>query len=108
MQRVDEWALRCADGARNAIQWTKATVNLGLKEQAARMCSTPASPTKWPRCSRRTISKPCALSRKNANPNSRATEMLELPAVDQRYLEAVETLPRTALLRAAAGAAAAR
>jgi enoyl-CoA hydratase len=34
---VDEWALRWARGARNAIQWTKATVNLGLKEQAARI-----------------------------------------------------------------------
>jgi len=34
---VDQWAQRWANGARNAIQWTKATLNLGLKEQAARM-----------------------------------------------------------------------
>ena len=34
---VDRWAQRWANGARNAIQWTKATLNLGLKEQAARM-----------------------------------------------------------------------
>lgn len=33
--KVDEWAQRWANGARNAIQWTKATVNLGLKAQAA-------------------------------------------------------------------------
>ena len=34
---VDRWARRLADGARNAIQWTKATLNLGLKAQAAQM-----------------------------------------------------------------------
>ena len=34
---VDAWAQRWANGARHAIQWTKATLNLGLKEQAARM-----------------------------------------------------------------------
>ena len=34
---VDAWAQRWAGGARNAIQWTKATLNLGLKEQAARV-----------------------------------------------------------------------
>jgi enoyl-CoA hydratase len=34
---VDEWAERWSRGARNAIQWTKATLNLGLKEQAARV-----------------------------------------------------------------------
>ena len=34
---VDRWARRLADGARNAIQWTKATLNLGLKAQAAQV-----------------------------------------------------------------------
>jgi enoyl-CoA hydratase len=34
---VDEWAQRWTDGARHAIQWTKATLNLGLKQQAARI-----------------------------------------------------------------------
>jgi enoyl-CoA hydratase len=34
---VDAWAQRWASGARNAIQWTKATLNLGLKAQAARV-----------------------------------------------------------------------
>jgi enoyl-CoA hydratase len=34
---VDRWAQRLADGARNAIQWTKATLNLGLKAQAAQV-----------------------------------------------------------------------
>ena len=33
---VDRWAQRWAEGARHAIQWTKATLNLGLKHQAAR------------------------------------------------------------------------
>ncbi len=32
---VDRWAQRLAEGARNAVQWTKATLNLGLKAQAA-------------------------------------------------------------------------
>ena len=31
---VEKWALALAGGARNAIQWTKATINLGLKDQA--------------------------------------------------------------------------
>ena len=34
---VDRWAQRWADGARLAIQWTKATLNLALKDQAARV-----------------------------------------------------------------------
>ena len=34
---VDRWARRLADGARNAIQWTKATLNLGLKAQATQV-----------------------------------------------------------------------
>jgi enoyl-CoA hydratase len=34
---VDEWAERWANGARHAIQWTKATINLGLKAQAAQV-----------------------------------------------------------------------
>src|SRR5258706_1925355 len=34
---VDRWARRLADGARNAVQWTKVTLNLGLKAQAARV-----------------------------------------------------------------------
>ena len=34
---VDRWAHRLADGARNAVQWTKVTLNLGLKAQAARV-----------------------------------------------------------------------
>jgi enoyl-CoA hydratase len=34
---VDRWARRLAGGARNAIQWTKATLNLGLKAQAAQV-----------------------------------------------------------------------
>ena len=34
---VDRWARRLADGARNAIQWTKATLNLGLKAQAVQV-----------------------------------------------------------------------
>jgi enoyl-CoA hydratase len=34
---VDRWARRLAEGARNAIQWTKATLNLGLKAQAAQV-----------------------------------------------------------------------
>jgi enoyl-CoA hydratase len=34
---VDEWAERWASGARHAIQWTKATINLGLKAQAAQV-----------------------------------------------------------------------
>ena len=34
---VDRWARRLADGARNAIQWTKGTLNLGLKAQAAQV-----------------------------------------------------------------------
>jgi len=34
---VEKWARRLAGGARNAIQWTKATINIGLKDQAAKM-----------------------------------------------------------------------
>ena len=34
---VERWAQRLAGGARNAIQWTKATLNLGLKAQAAQV-----------------------------------------------------------------------
>jgi enoyl-CoA hydratase len=34
---VDQWAERFAGGAVNAIKWTKAVINIGLKEQAARM-----------------------------------------------------------------------
>jgi enoyl-CoA hydratase len=34
---VEKWAKRFAAGARNAIQWTKATINIGLKEQAAKV-----------------------------------------------------------------------
>lgn len=33
---VAHWAQRWSQGARNAIQWTKATLNLALKDQAAR------------------------------------------------------------------------
>jgi len=32
---VDAWARRMAGGARRAIQWTKATINVGLKQIAA-------------------------------------------------------------------------
>jgi enoyl-CoA hydratase len=32
---VDAWAQRMAGGARRAIQWTKATINVGLKQIAA-------------------------------------------------------------------------
>jgi enoyl-CoA hydratase len=34
---VDKWAERFAKGAVNAIKWTKAVINIGLKEQAAKM-----------------------------------------------------------------------
>jgi len=34
---VEKWAERLAGGARNAIQWTKATINIGLKDQAAKV-----------------------------------------------------------------------
>jgi enoyl-CoA hydratase len=34
---VDQWAARLANGATNAIKWTKATINIGLKDQAAKM-----------------------------------------------------------------------
>ncbi|WP_372524590.1 enoyl-CoA hydratase/isomerase family protein [Piscinibacter sp.] len=34
---VDRWAARLAAGAHNAVQWTKATLNLGLKAQAAQV-----------------------------------------------------------------------
>lgn len=34
---VDKWAERFANGAVNAIKWTKAVINIGLKDQAARM-----------------------------------------------------------------------
>ena len=34
---VDKWADRFANGAVNAIKWTKAVINIGLKEQAAKM-----------------------------------------------------------------------
>ena len=34
---VDRWAGRLADGARNAIRWTKATLNIGLRDQAAKL-----------------------------------------------------------------------
>jgi enoyl-CoA hydratase len=34
---VERWAQRLAEGARNAIQWTKATLNLALKAQAAQV-----------------------------------------------------------------------
>lgn len=34
---VERWAQRLAGGARNAIEWTKATLNLGLKAQAAQV-----------------------------------------------------------------------
>jgi enoyl-CoA hydratase len=34
---VDKWASRLAAGAVNAIKWTKATINIGLKDQAAKM-----------------------------------------------------------------------
>ena len=34
---VDRWAQRLAEGASNALQWTKATINLGLKAQAAQV-----------------------------------------------------------------------
>ena len=34
---VERWAQRLANGARNAIQWTKATLNLALKAQAAQV-----------------------------------------------------------------------
>lgn len=36
-QVVDEFARRLANGARRAMQWTKATVNIGLKQLAASM-----------------------------------------------------------------------
>jgi enoyl-CoA hydratase len=34
---VDKWADRFGKGAVNAIKWTKAVINIGLKEQAAKM-----------------------------------------------------------------------
>ncbi len=34
---VDRWARRFGEGARNALQWTKATINLGLKAHAAQV-----------------------------------------------------------------------
>ena len=34
---VDRWVARLANGATNAIKWTKATINIGLKDQAAKM-----------------------------------------------------------------------
>lgn len=34
---VAQWAQRFADSARHALQWTKATINIGLKDQAAKM-----------------------------------------------------------------------
>ena len=34
---VDKWATRLSTGASNAIKWTKATINIGLKDQAAKM-----------------------------------------------------------------------
>ena len=34
---VEMWAGRLATGAVNAIKWTKATINIGLKDQATRM-----------------------------------------------------------------------
>jgi enoyl-CoA hydratase len=34
---VEKWAARLAGGARNAIQWTKATINIALKDQAVKM-----------------------------------------------------------------------
>lgn len=34
---VDKWAARFSQGAVNAIKWTKAVINIGLKEQAAKM-----------------------------------------------------------------------
>jgi enoyl-CoA hydratase len=34
---VEKWAQRLAFGAGHAIQWTKATINIGLKDQAAKM-----------------------------------------------------------------------
>lgn len=34
---VDKWAERFSKGAVNAIKWTKAVINIGLKEQAAKM-----------------------------------------------------------------------
>jgi len=34
---VERWAQRFSASARNALQWTKATVNLGLKAQAAQV-----------------------------------------------------------------------
>jgi enoyl-CoA hydratase len=34
---VEQWAQRFARGAGHAIQWTKATINIGLKDQAAKM-----------------------------------------------------------------------
>jgi enoyl-CoA hydratase len=34
---VDHWARRFATSARHALQWTKATINIGLKDQALKM-----------------------------------------------------------------------
>src|SRR5439155_664786 len=34
---VDKWATRLSTGASNAIKWTKPTINIGLKDQAAKM-----------------------------------------------------------------------
>ncbi|HEU0204475.1 MAG TPA: enoyl-CoA hydratase-related protein [Burkholderiaceae bacterium] len=34
---VDQWAARWASGARHAIEWTKATLNLTLKDQATKV-----------------------------------------------------------------------
>jgi enoyl-CoA hydratase len=34
---VDRWAERWSQGPRDALQWTKATLNIGLKAQAAQV-----------------------------------------------------------------------